>query len=112
MRIGIYGGNVRRGAGIESVVEDAERAEDAGFVSYWFPQVGSYDALTAIALAGQRTSSIEFGTAVVPSYPRHPNGLAQQAATVNLPGRGDEGTDVKARAQRGEAIHSNLGEAY
>ena len=42
-----------------------------------------FDALTMIALAGQQTSTIEMGTAVVPSYPRHPNALAQQAATVN-----------------------------
>ena len=36
-----------------------------------------------LALAGQQTSRIELGTAVVPSYPRHPSALAQQAATVN-----------------------------
>jgi len=36
-----------------------------------------------LALAGQRTSTIELGTAVVPSYPRHPATLAQQAATTS-----------------------------
>ena len=57
--------------------------EEQGFASYWSPQVGTFDALTMLALAGQATSQIELGTAVVPSYPRHPSALAQQAATVN-----------------------------
>ncbi|MCY3818109.1 MAG: TIGR03564 family F420-dependent LLM class oxidoreductase [Gammaproteobacteria bacterium] len=83
MKIGIYGGNVRRNAALTSLVDEVVRFEDAGFSSYWMPQVGTFDALTMIALAGQQTSSIELGTAVVPTYPRHPNALAQQAATVN-----------------------------
>lgn len=83
MKIGIYGGNVRRNAALTSLVDEIVRFEDAGFSSYWMPQVGTFDALTMIALAGQQTSSIELGTAVVPTYPRHPNALAQQAATVN-----------------------------
>ena len=83
MKIGIYGGNVRRNAALTSLIDEVARFEDAGFHSYWMPQVGTFDALTMIALAGQRTSAIELGTAVVPTYPRHPNALAQQAATVN-----------------------------
>ena len=83
MRIGIYGGNVRRNAALTSLVDEIVRFEDVGFHSYWMPQVGTFDALTMIALAGQRTSTIELGTAVVPTYPRHPNALAQQAATAN-----------------------------
>ncbi|MCZ6890631.1 MAG: TIGR03564 family F420-dependent LLM class oxidoreductase [Gammaproteobacteria bacterium] len=84
MKIGIYGGNVRRGAALTSLVDEIVELEDAGFSSYWMPQVGTYDALTMIALAGGQTSRIELGTAVVPSYPRHPSALAQQAATVNV----------------------------
>ena len=83
MRLGIYGGNVRRGKPINSLVDEIVDFENQGFVSYWMPQVHMFDALTVIALAGQATSKIEMGTAVVPSYPRHPNALAQQAATVN-----------------------------
>ena len=83
MRIGIYGGNVRRGRPLTSLVEEIVEKESEGFVSYWMPQVHMFDALTMIALAGPQTSTIEMGTAVVPSYPRHPNALAQQAATVN-----------------------------
>ena len=83
MKIGIYGGNVRRGKPLSSLVDEIVEKEDEGFPSYWMPQVHMFDALTVIALAGQATSKIELGTAVVPSYPRHPNALAQQAATAN-----------------------------
>ena len=83
MKIGIYGGNVRRGAPLTSLVDEIVRFEEAGFASYWTPQVPTFDALTVLALAGQQTIRIELGTAVVPSYPRHPNALAQQAATTN-----------------------------
>ena len=84
MRIGIYGGNVRRGASLVSLVDEVVGYEEQGFASYWMPQVGTFDALTMIGLIGQSTSKIELGTAVVPTYPRHPSALAQQAATVNV----------------------------
>lgn len=83
MKIGIYGGTVRRGAPLLSLVDEIVMLEKRGFKSYWTPQTGSFDALTMLALAGQQTSTIELGTAVVPSYPRHPATLAQQAATTN-----------------------------
>ena len=40
------------------------------------------DALTAIATMGPATSTIEIGTAVIPTWPRHPLMLAAQALTV------------------------------
>lgn len=64
------------------IVDRAVAAEEAGFASAWIPQVGTVDALMALALAGQATSTIELGTAVVPTYPRHPSVMAQQALTV------------------------------
>ncbi|MCP3988834.1 MAG: TIGR03564 family F420-dependent LLM class oxidoreductase [Actinomycetia bacterium] len=64
------------------LIERAVAAEQAGFASAWLPQVGTVDALTALALAGRDTASIELGTAVVPTYPRHPVMLAEQALTV------------------------------
>lgn len=68
--------------GTNVLVERAVAAEQAGFASAWLPQVGTVDALTALALAGRYTSRIELGTAVVPTYPRHPTVLAEQALTV------------------------------
>jgi F420-dependent oxidoreductase-like protein len=42
-----------------------------------------FDAITLLALAGRVTSRIELGTFVVPTYPRHPAALAQQALTTS-----------------------------
>ena len=64
------------------LVERTQRAEAAGFDSVWLPQVMGIDALMVLALAGRETASIELGTAVVPTYPRHPSVLASQALTA------------------------------
>lgn len=58
-------------------------ARDAGFASCWLSHIFGLDALTALAVAGAGVPGIELGTAVVPTYPRHPAALAQQAMTVN-----------------------------
>jgi F420-dependent oxidoreductase-like protein len=47
------------------------------------PQIFAHDALTLLALIGREVPRIELGTAVVPTYPRHPMMLAQQCLTVN-----------------------------
>jgi F420-dependent oxidoreductase-like protein len=87
MRIGInYGGVATMEAQIKSVEEHVQRvisAEEDGFDSIWLAQIFGADALTVIALAGARTKRIELGTGVVPTYPRHPFVMAQQALTVN-----------------------------
>lgn len=66
------------------LVDRIVQAEADGFPSVWLANIFSLDALTVLALAGERTSKVELGTAVVPTYPRHPHSLAQQAATVNV----------------------------
>ncbi|MGN6700984.1 MAG: LLM class flavin-dependent oxidoreductase, partial [Thermomicrobiales bacterium] len=77
MRLGIMllGG----GPSVSELLARIERAEEQGFQSIWLPNVRGADALTVLALAGGRTSRIELGTFVVPTYPRHPAALAQQA---------------------------------
>jgi 5,10-methylenetetrahydromethanopterin reductase len=62
--------------------EDLQRADDDGFASAWMSNIFGVDALTALAVAGNQVPGIEVGTAVVPTYPRHPAALAQQARTV------------------------------
>jgi len=59
-------------------------AEEQGFTSVWLANTSANDALTVLALAGRATSRIELGTGVVPTYPRHPVALAQQALTVQV----------------------------
>lgn len=80
MRIGINGGG-----GInclEDALEQARAAGRDGFPSYWLSQITGIDALTALAVIGREVPDIELGTAVVPTYPRHPLALAVQALTV------------------------------
>jgi F420-dependent oxidoreductase-like protein len=83
MRIGIHAGALMiMGAPLEDVEAYAVEAEADGFSTYWLPQSGATDALTLIAVLGAATSSIEFATAVVPTWGRHPHVLAGQALTV------------------------------
>jgi F420-dependent oxidoreductase-like protein len=82
MRIGIFGGVVNTGT-IDDMVETVRQADAAGFAAYWEPNIFGHDALTALAVAAREVPRIALGTAVVPTYPRHPAALAQQAGTVN-----------------------------
>jgi len=67
---------------VDDVVASARQAADDGFSTYWMAQVFGLDALTALTVVGREVSGIELGTAVVPTYPRHPWVMAQQAATA------------------------------
>ncbi|MGY2061247.1 TIGR03564 family F420-dependent LLM class oxidoreductase, partial [Nocardia gipuzkoensis] len=72
------------------LTDDLQQAADEGFESAWLAHIFGLDALTAFAVAGSRVPGIELGTGVVPTYPRHPGALAQQARTTALavgPGR-------------------------
>ncbi|MFM7755206.1 MAG: TIGR03564 family F420-dependent LLM class oxidoreductase [Actinomycetota bacterium] len=82
MRIGIFGGAANDGT-LDAMINEARRAEADGFASFWVPQIFGHDALTALAVMGREVPRIELGTSVVPTYPRHPMMMAQQALTVN-----------------------------
>jgi len=84
MRIGINGSSQTvLGVSIDDIAAHAAAVESDGFGSYWINQsIGSPDALTALAIVGRATSTIELGTAVVPTFPRHPLALATQALTT------------------------------
>ena len=84
MRIGMY---LTDPAGPEALTELRDQLRQAagdGFASAWIPNIFGLDALTALAVAGSQVPGIEVGTAVVPTYPRHPAALAQQALTAAL----------------------------
>jgi 5,10-methylenetetrahydromethanopterin reductase len=87
MRIGIFSGSTNDGT-IDQIVAEAKAAEAAGFASFWTPQIFGHDALTALAVVGREVPRIELGTSVVPTYPRHPMMLAQQALTTNAASSG------------------------
>lgn len=88
MRIGVMVGSDKersRSDRLTGLVQDARSAEDAGFASFWVPQVPGYlDAMTVVALIGKATDRIELGTAIVPIQTRHPMIKAQQALTTQL----------------------------
>src|SRR5260370_42243783 len=62
--------------------DDLKRAADDGFASAWMWNIFGLDALTALAVAGSQVPGIHLVTAVVPTYPRHPAVLAQEALTA------------------------------
>jgi len=80
MRIGLGAGATT----IERIVEQAEEAEAAGFTTLWYPSAVLGDPMAAIAVAGQATSSIELGTAVLQTYNAHPLLTAARAASVSV----------------------------
>ena len=82
MRIGPFIGTMGAAGTLQGQVQQVVDAESDGFDSFWTPQISGVDALTMLALSGESTSTIEVGTAVVPTYPRHPTALAQQALTT------------------------------
>lgn len=82
MKLGLMLSMPGDNGGPAELVSRAAAAEAAGFSSGWLPQVATVDALTVLALAGSATSRLELGTAVVPTYPRHPTVLAMQALTT------------------------------
>ncbi|MCM3924241.1 LLM class F420-dependent oxidoreductase, partial [Frankia sp. AiPs1] len=79
MKIGMY---VSGGPSPAAVLDQVRAAARAGLDSAFFGQLASWDALTLAALAATAVPGIELGTAVVPTYPRHPLALAGQALTV------------------------------
>ncbi|WP_040792563.1 TIGR03564 family F420-dependent LLM class oxidoreductase [Nocardia paucivorans] len=90
MRIGILLTEPSGPDGLHRLTDELQRTADEGFDSAWLSHIFGADALTALAVAGSRVPGIELGTSVVPTYPRHPGALAQQARTTALavgPGR-------------------------
>ena len=89
MRIGIGIGDIAGApADVDALVAQAKRAEADGFASGWFANIFGMDAITAAAVCGRETRTIELGTAVVPTFPRHPVAMAQQALSAQAVCRG------------------------
>jgi len=82
MRIGVSLRDPSGPSPMTALREELQRAAEQGFTSAWMSNIFGVDALTALAVAGNQVPGIEVGTAVVPTYPRHPAVLAQQARTV------------------------------
>ena len=83
-------GLVVYGSNAAAAVRHIAAAEAAGVYQVWMTQgTPAPDTLTLFAAAAVQTTTIQLGTAIVPTYPRHPLALAQQALTLAdlAPGR-------------------------
>jgi F420-dependent oxidoreductase-like protein len=72
------------------LVESIRRAEERGVPAIWITQGGvSPDSIALLAAAAVLTTSIRLGTAIIPTWPRAPILLAQQAMAMEAlaPGR-------------------------
>ena len=79
MELGIFGSS----RNIDDLKKQVQQANNLGYSTFWTPQIFNLDALTALAVIAESVEGIRLGTSVIPTYPRHPMMLAQQALTVN-----------------------------
>jgi Luciferase-like monooxygenase len=78
-RVGLIVNGSNAAAAVKSIVV----AEDAGVRRIWMAQPPNMpDALITFAAAAAKTSTINLGTSIVPTYTRHPLVLAQQALAL------------------------------
>ena len=82
MRIGAMIGADGTKSSIDEVIQLGKDMEQAGLDHVWLANIFSYDAISTLGLIARETSTIRVGTAVTPTYPRHPGALAQQAMTT------------------------------
>ena len=84
MQVGIFVSETwGPGSSPDEICDRAAQAEALGYPTAWVPYLPwSPDALTSMQAAGQATTRIELGSAVIPTFFFHPLALARQAATV------------------------------
>ncbi len=82
MRIGTMIGADGANNTLDDIVNVAKRVEAAGLDNIWLANIFGFDAISTLAIIGRETDRIGLGTAVTPTYPRHPTAIAQQALTT------------------------------
>jgi 5,10-methylenetetrahydromethanopterin reductase len=82
MRIGVMIGGDGRRLGLDDVIGIARQVESAGLDDVWMANIFSFDAISTLMIVGRETARVGLGTAVTPTYPRHPTAIAQQALTT------------------------------
>jgi 5,10-methylenetetrahydromethanopterin reductase len=73
---------------LDALVREVQSLEARGFDAAWLVHVFALDAIGTMAILGRETQRIALGTAVVPTFPRHPFTMAQQALTAQMATRG------------------------
>ena len=82
MRIGLnIGASEGPDGTIAGLIKIAQDAEARGIDNLWMANIFGLDAISTLGLIGYETKKIGLGTAVTPTYPRHPTAIAQQAMT-------------------------------
>ena len=90
MRMGLMlGASDGPDGSLAGLIKIAQDAEARGFDDLWMANIFGLDAISTLSIIGSHTDRIGLGTAVTPTYPRHPTALAQQAMTAGAaaPGR-------------------------
>ncbi len=82
MRVGINGSDKLLAPDLGAISADITQTEADGFDSYWMAQTTLLDAISGLALAASGSSTITVGTAVVPTWTRHPQAMAAAALTA------------------------------
>ena len=82
MRLGTMLGADGANNTLDDIITTAQKVEAAGLDNVWLANIFSFDAISTLALIGRETKKIGLGTAVTPTYPRHPTAIAQQALTT------------------------------
>jgi F420-dependent oxidoreductase-like protein len=84
VRIGVFIGEASGDrTSVADLLAGAREAEQRGFTTGWVPHIPwSLDAMTAVTLAATATTRLELATAVLPTFPRHPLALGQEALSV------------------------------
>lgn len=82
MRIGLnIGASEGPDGTIDGLIKIAQDAEAQGFDNLWMANIFGLDAISMLGMIGHATDKIGLGTAVTPTYTRHPTAIAQQALT-------------------------------
>jgi F420-dependent oxidoreductase-like protein len=76
-------GLVIDGTNAAATVKTIAAVEASGVRQIWIAQTPFWpDTLTTLAAAAIKTSTVRLGTSIVPTYPRHPLVMAQQALSL------------------------------
>jgi coenzyme F420-dependent oxidoreductase len=67
---------------VDTLADQAQRAESLGYDRAWLPETWGRDAVTTLATIAHRTDEIGIGTSIMPIYSRSPALIGQTAATL------------------------------
>lgn len=88
MTIGTVIQPAETGNAVDTTIEAAQRAAEAGVGSVWFGQRFDYDAIGLATVVGREVPQLQVGVSAVPIFARHPILVASQAQTAQAATRG------------------------